>query len=314
MITEEQRLARRSGLFASDVGRGMTGHWVQVALEKLGLQDETDLDDVMEVAIGSKAEKYILDAYESETGATLIRDLDTLIHPDHSWLGCHRDAIDLKAEENIEAKCIGQYNRKQWGDGGDEVPPYVLWQAQTQMACSGHKITKIPVCFVTTTALGLLFLEKSPPITIFEVPKDYELEAHLIDTAKKVWDGILRGETPPPTNLEDVHMLYKKAALTSLEADGSILEAWQALNITKGIIKAKEEEKDNLEFFIKGAMKDAAILALNGVELATWTNNTDGERLDQKKLAKNFPEAYRSCLKNTLGARVFRMKKPKGLL
>lgn len=309
MITEEQRLRRKQGLFSSDVARIMLGQEVQVALEKMGQLEETDLSEVMEINIGSKAEALILDAYERQTGFTLQRNLDTLLHPSYPWLGCHRDAIHEGV--NVEAKTVGYYNRDNWGDGGDEVPDYVLWQVQQQMACSGHTVTKIPVCFISNLSLKYLFLEQAPPITIFEVKKDYELEAYLIQKAGDVWGCVQSGITPIPRTLDDVKLLYPKAIEPAVEADDDIELAWKRLLEIRQYLKQAEQTEEELKVLLQSYMSTASVLQKGGVTLATWKNARDSERFDEKRFADEHPDLYKQYMVSRMGARRFLVKAPK---
>lgn len=310
MITEEQKEKRRSGLFASDVARIMTGHGVEVALQKLGKIPEDDLSDVLEVAIGFKAEPLILTAYEKKTNLAVQRNLDTIIHPQLPWLGCHLDALVINPHQNVEAKAIGTYNRPEWGEGGDEVPPYVMWQVQTQMACTGAEVTDIPVCFVSNVALKNLFLDQPPPINIFRVRKDYDLEAYLIEKATEVRTCIEQGITPKPLSLNDVKLIYPKALIPEIEATDEIAEKVRDLILIKAAKKKAEDVEKFLALEIQAFMGPASqILKKDGRVLATWTNNKDGEWFDKNKFANDYQELYSQYTEDKLGPRVFRPKK-----
>src|SRR5260370_23083979 len=253
MITQEQRELRKDGLFSSDVARIMTGHGVSVALEKLGTLEVKDFSDVMEINIGWKAEPLILDAYEQLVGVKIRRNLDTEFHSELKWLGCHRDGD--RPNINIEGKTVGSYNRHQWGDGGDEVPDYVLWQVLEQMAVSGQMVTDIPVCFVGAKTLKYLFLEQSPPITIFQVKKDFELEDFLIKKSQNVWNCIQQGITPAPENLNDIKLLYSKATDPAVEATEEMFAFWKELLEVKATLKTASTREDELKFKIQSFME-----------------------------------------------------------
>jgi predicted phage-related endonuclease len=147
LITHEQRERRKSGLFASDVARIMTGHSVAVALEKLGLQEPANLDDDEGVQLGNLFEPRVLDSYEAATGSKIIRAPDTMRHPKMPWLGCHLDGYAPPAV--VESKAYSIFNRGEWGTAGsDEVPANILWQTQAQMLVAGADHADVPVCFI----------------------------------------------------------------------------------------------------------------------------------------------------------------------
>lgn len=310
MITQEQREARKDGIFASDVGRIMLGGGVLVALEKMGKRERDDFEDDMEINIGWKSEPLVLSAYEQRIGVRVQRDIPTERHSVHGWLGCHRDA---SWSRNVEAKTVGMYNRHLWGDGGDEVPDYVLWQVQAQMAVSGHTVTDIPVCFVSNLALKHIVLDQPPPITIYQVPKDYVLEDYLIYKSKEVWDCIQEGITPPPRNSSDVLLIYPKAILPAVQADEAIYELWKQLLVAEEERKEAEKKEAELKFKIQSFMTaaEALILTNNSKPLVTWKNDRDTETLDKKLVEKRYPEVYKECLVPKLGARKFLIKRPK---
>lgn len=289
----------------------MLGEDVRVALEKLGVVEEENFDDVMEINIGSEAEPFVLDAYENHLGltGTLQRNLDTLLHPEYTWLGCHRDAWHPGV--NVEAKTVGPYNRDQWGDGGDEVPDYVLWQVQQQMAVSGDLVTDIPVCFINGHTLKYLFLRQPPPITIFQVRKDFELVDYLLRKSEHVWECIQQGITPAPRTVQAVNLIYPKAIEPSIEADDNIVQAWRDLLDIKEIKKETDKREAELKHTIQLYMGSAAVLEKGGVTLATWKNDGDGEKFDEKRFADENPELYRKYIVPRQGSRKFLPKAPK---
>lgn len=314
-LTPEQQERRKAGLFASDIARIMEGDGVCVALEKLGQREPEDLEEVREVKIGHKAESLIIDAYATLTrsGASIERTVPTLYHPELPWMGCHLDS--RRPDRNIEAKAIGSYNRHLWGnEGTDQVPDYVLWQVQAQMTITGAMVTDIPVCFIGAQSLKHLFLEEPPPITLFYVPRDYELGEALIKKASHVRSCIEQGTTPAPENLQDIKSVYQRAVEKKVEATPELYVVWQKLVADKTLVKELEDQVDESKFKLQEYMKEADALILiqelTGLELVTWRNDSDGYKFDVKSFEKDHPDLYMQYLKDKPGPRKFLTKDP----
>lgn len=316
MITKVEKERRKSGLFSSDIGRIMTGRGVEVALEKLGYLDNAeeeeteDWDEKQEWKIGKKAEPLILDAYDEMMGVKVERDIGTIMHPTINWMGCHQDA---RWTRNVEAKTVRKEMRHNWGEGGDQVNPYVLWQTVCQMAVSNTGITDIPVCFLHITNVRFLLAEEKPIINLYQIPRDQVLERYMIKKVTSVWEYIQQGVTPPPESLSDIKLIYTKADDPAIEATPDILKFWQELVDVKAILKAKKEKADELEFEIKAFMKnaDALILTAANKPLATWKNDNDGFKFNKSRLEEEKPEIFKEYLEPKPGSRRFLIKAPK---
>ncbi len=311
-ITPEQREIRKAGLFSSDIARIMTGHGVQVALQKLGHIEDNgdDFEELQEFKIGKLAEPFILDAYEKKMGCTLVRDLDTQMHPDIPWMGCH---LDARWTRNVESKTVRKELRYHWGDGGDEIPDYPLWQTIVQMSVTGLLVTDVPVCFLTLNNVRSLLAKEEPIITIFQVQRDFELEDYMIKKATHVKNCIDRGITPEPENLDDIKLIYSKAIDPAVQATPEMLEYWHEIVEVKKVLKEYEQKEKDLKFKMQSYMKaaDALVLTDNVRPLVTWRNDADGERFEKERFEKEHPVLYKSYLKDKLGARKFLVKIPK---
>lgn len=322
-LTPEQKEKRKSGIYASDVARIMIGDSVRLALEKMGEieSDGDDLEDVVEVQIGHLIEPKIMDAYEHEYAPMeLRRSPNTMNHPDYPWLGCHLDAIALGTRDtwlcDVEAKSVGWYRRREWGDGGDEVPDRVLWQVEAQLAAArfnGERFTvaHVPVCFINEESLKQLLVGKIPPISLFVIPADAELEYMLIEKSKQIWNCIETHTLPPPEKIQDVRLLYRKDEGQAVEAPDELKVVHGDLLKLQERIKKAESQEERFKFQLQEFMKSAAILRHENRTIATWKNDRDSSRVDLKKLEENYPEVYKDVLKPTKGARKFLVKEPK---
>ena len=283
MITEAQRERRKTGIFSSDVPRIMNGNGVLVALEKMGAEPEANYDDVIEVEIGQLIEPAILDAYAELEKVDFIRSPDTIRHPVHQWLGAHLDGL-WPGVLDIDSKAVGWYRRSLWGDGGDEIPDDVMWQVQEQMLVAGVNLAKVPVCFINEESLKHLLIwmrdvslgnpPKLPPITVFTISADAELQDHIIQRAGYVWHCVENMEYPLPEKPSDIRLIYKKDTGYAVEATEEIAALWEQALAAQAIKSAADKEEARLKFQIQEFMKDAAELRHNGRTLATFKTNT----------------------------------------
>lgn len=314
MITEKQREKRKNGIFASDIARIMSGEAVPLVLEKMGELEPTDYDDVLEVEVGNVIESKILDAYQLERpGLVLERRPEALefFHPDFERLGCHLDTFATNLPINVEAKSVGDYNRKQYGEGGDDIPSRNLWQVLTQMTVTGVQSTEIPVCFLTPENLKRLITGKLPLINIYVVPHDAELGAYILRRSKEIWHCIETRQLPDiETNL-DVKLIYSRDSGNLVEADEATMQAYLALMEVRGEIKSAEKREEEAILIIQKFMKDASELRWNNERLATWKKDKDSEQLDKKAIQEAYPRATKRFLKKRIGARKFLPKELK---
>mgnify|MGYP001591858716 CR=1 FL=1 len=314
-ITTEQRAARRHGIFSSDVPRIMAGGGVSVALEKLGQQELVEEDPntiALELAAGAKIEKFLLDAYEKQTGSLLMeRSPDTGMHPEFQWLGSHPDAI-RNPKRGVEGKTLGEYNRHLWGDGGDEVPDNVLWQCLTHCAVWGFESVDIPMCVLDANTLKYIVCERPPPIKIFNVPADADLIQRMITECAVVWECVKEGKLPPPVKPSDVRLIYRKDTGAVIEATDEVFAFYCSLTETRKQVSEHSALEEKWAFEIQKFMKDASELRYRGRTLVTWKCSSEGEKVDLKELADSYPSVREACLKTVPGSRRFLPKKLKG--
>lgn len=275
MITDEQRKARLGGIFSSDVPRIMAGDGVKVALEKMGQLEMENLDDVPEIQLGRLVEPRVLDAYEKLNGdSPMRRSPPTMRHPKHDWLGAHLDAFTQT--EVVEAKSVGWYNRREWGEPGtDEIPDRVLWQVQEQLAVSRLSVAKVPVCFLSEAALVAFATGNPLPIEVYVVPADADLEAYIVEKCGKVWEHVKAKTMPEPETPQDARLLYRKDTGKVIEATEEIALAHLDLLRLIAIGKTAEREIDEHKAYLQAFMKEASEIRYKGQTIATWKLTKD---------------------------------------
>ncbi len=328
MITEEQRLRRKNGIFSSDVSKIMTGKAVQVAAEKLGLVEPDDISGKTNVRLGNALESHVLDSFERMSGCgEMIRSPDTMYHKTHSWLGCHLDALILNPREVVEAKVFAAQALYKFGEeGGDEMPPARLWQGLTHMAVTDCLVVHIPVLSVTLDTLSKILCDGKIPdeaIYYYKIDNDehaqYAINELMIPKCKQVWECIQSGgidllaaidDDGEVLNTEAASLLYRNDQEGPMAADPKALSLIEALNYAKEDHKAAAKAVDGLSEMVKRIMKNHSEIVINGIDapLVTWKQAKGKKLLNEEKLKEEFPEAYKACLENQDGSRRFLVK------
>ena len=83
---------------------------------------------------GHKWESTAIDDYELDSGNTVVRDPDFVIHPEHDWLGCTPDGL-IGEDGLVEIKC--PYYAKKLYSLSDK--PMYLYQCYLQLIITGRK-------------------------------------------------------------------------------------------------------------------------------------------------------------------------------
>lgn len=308
MLTDEQLKVRARGIFATDIARIMTGHGVQVTLEKMGEIEREDIGDLPTVRLGNILEAPVLQAFSALTGLACEPSPRTQMHPTIAWLGAHPDALGQEGADlfTVECKAWSPIARQQFGEAGtDEVPDYVLWQAQAQLAVTGGAKTYVPACFTTPENMIKYVTRGEVEIELFCVQRSDALIERLIAQGELVWDCIQEGRLPEPVNIGDAVLLYRRDKGTAINASHEIAVAHRRLMQIRPELKRLTVEHDALKDAIQRYMGEAAELYEDGRLLATWKKARDGMRFDEDAFAKVQPELYAKFMKQTIGSRRF---------
>lgn len=181
----------------------------------------------------------------------------------------------------LECKTASPFNQSDWGElGTDEVPMSYLVQCLWYLA-----ITNIERCDV-----AVLF--GNSDFRIYEVYRDKELEELIISKAAAFWHEHVLADTPPPAQCESdyQHLFSKEVTGKAVEADLSVCELAQKLQVLNSEIKSKEMEVSQIKQTIMGQMGEAELLTYQGKVLATWKSPKPSYRIDSKRLEAEHPE------------------------
>jgi putative phage-type endonuclease len=259
---------------------------IEVWMEKTG-KAVKQLDS-LPLRFGSFAEEFVASEYSRSTGFELLHDESIHIHPEHSFMSAHIDRFVLENGSIpcriLECKTANPFTliaSSEWGEvGSDEVPMSYLSQCIWYMAITNLDRVDLAVLFGNSD------------FRIYEITRDRDLEAMVIQKATIFWqEHVLKDIPPPAISEQDCHALFGKGDPDrSIEAKEETLELTKRLQILNSEIEVREEEISSIKQSIMNQMQEAEILTYQGKVLATWKAPKPSFRLDSKRLELDHPE------------------------
>jgi putative phage-type endonuclease len=175
--------------------------------------------DNLPVRFGSFAESFVASEYASQTGYSLVHSETKVAHPEHPFMVGHIDRFVFDSGVNddgsdhhpfnsngscvashlLECKTASPFNQSDWGElGTDEVPMSYLVQCLWYLAITNLERCDVAVLFGNTD------------FRIYQIERDVELEALLINQAHHFWTEYVQADQPPPAqNSSDYQALFK---------------------------------------------------------------------------------------------------------
>jgi putative phage-type endonuclease len=260
---------------------------LEVWMEKTG--KEVRQIDSLPLRFGSFAEAFVASEYARATGFELMHDESIYIHPTHPIMSAHVDRFILgnglgkPATRLLECKTANPFARGEWGEPGtDQVPMSYLCQCIWYMAITGIEQCDLAVLFGNSD------------YRIYEIARDLELEALVIEKALHFWNEYVLKDIAPPAQTEgDYQALFKKSDPSkTIEANPKTVELirqLQSLNKQSGDV---EEEITQIKQHIMNEMKEAEVLSHQGNVIATWKAPKPSFRLDSKRLEQEEKEVF----------------------
>jgi putative phage-type endonuclease len=260
---------------------------LEVWMEKTG--KEVRQLDSLPLRFGSFAEEFVASEYARATGFELLHDESIYIHPTHPMMSAHVDRFILghglnnPATRLLECKTANPFARGEWGEPGtDQVPMSYLCQCIWYMAITGIEQCDLAVLFGNSD------------FRIYEIARDLELEAIVIEKALHFWNVYVLKDTPPPAQTEgDYQALFKKSDPSkTIEANPktvALIRQLQYLSMQSGDV---DEQITQIKQHIMNEMKEAEVLSFQGNVIATWKAPKPSFRLDSKRLELEEKEVF----------------------
>ena len=260
---------------------------LDVWMEKTG--KEVRQLDSLPLRFGSFAEEFVASEYARATGFELLHDESIYIHPTHPMMSAHVDrfilggGLNKPATRLLECKTANPFARGEWGEPGtDQVPMSYLCQCIWYMAITGIEQCDLAVLFGNSD------------FRIYEIARDLELEALVIEKALHFWNEYVLKDTPPPAQTEgDYQALFKKSDPSkTIEANPKTIELIRQLQTLSTQSGDVDEQITQLKQHIMNEMKEAEVLSYQGNVIATWKAPKPSFRLDSKRLELEEKEVF----------------------
>ncbi len=290
---------RSKYLGGSDVGAilGLSPYKtpLDVWLEKTGKQSEPK--DSLPLRFGSFAESFVANEYARATANALTEYPLAICHPEYPYLQGHIDRF-ITADSNsapfsddgsctashiLECKTANPFTQSQWGDtGSDEVPMSYLAQCHWYLS-----LTQLERC-----DLAVLF--GNSDFRIYQIYRDKDLEATLIDTAIQFWQKHVITDVPPTgQTVGDYQKLFNKEVPgKTKEASDEIQALIKTIKDINAVIDTKEQELEAIKKLIMEQMQEAQELIYEGKVLATWKRPKASFRFDSKRFEAEHPDLF----------------------
>ncbi len=169
---------RRKGIGGSDAGAIMAGEWLPLWEVKTGRKKDENLDWVLPVQMGIITEDLNRRWFAHEEGPHVsTENCESLTHPKYGFMRCNLDG--RVGDALFEAKHVNAFSKP------EEVVARYYWQLQHCLAVAGADLIHLSVFF------GTLKWE------CFEVARDEDAIAQLIERERAFWNYV-EGDEPPP--------------------------------------------------------------------------------------------------------------------
>ena len=287
---------RRTGIGGSDVAPILgLSPWrtpYQVWEDKTGRGEEQP--DSPALYWGRLLEDPIRQAYADRTGLVVTKPDCMFSSATHPFMHANLDGI-AQDGRLVEFKTSSRADG--WGEEGtDDIPEYYMTQVQHYMA----------VMEADRTDIGVLIGGRD--FRIYTVAADKELQQMLIDEETKFW-ALVKTDTPPEVHSSSDAARRWQAATAKkvLDADATLLTAWQDLCAIRSQMDGLKAQEDELKATLMNGMQDAVTLKAFGKTLASWSLPSSRKTVDSKLLKEEYPEVYERVLKKSAPQRTFRI-------
>jgi putative phage-type endonuclease len=277
-LTTEQLAVRKVG--GSDVATilGLNTFKTQLELyhEKRGTLEIDDLSDNPNIAAGNLLEDGIADLAQWHLTRRWNREVKlrrsnvTKINPSYDWITIHIDRDVVGEDRGVELKNVGARAAKAWGEQDtDEIPTYYLPQVHTYMLVMDYPVWTVAAYF------------GGGDMRIYEVARDPEWDALIVERTRTFWQGVLDG-TPPQLDFTNYGAVERVLKRLYPGTDGSTVQATEALDHWFAVML----EARDLASEYKAAFEGARLHLLHAMKNAAIYQSLSGMRLVRKKVQR----------------------------
>ena len=290
---------RAQAWWATDSRRAVSGHLLDVLLEKRGEKERADLSGVEAVQMGLFLESAIGRLWEEQTGIS-VRDLDLAgTHSTEPWLRAHGD---FWTGDNglLEVKNFGDHQFRKYPEMDDH---WSKLPEQDIVQCI-HEATvfNVPHIYFAVLFGGQRF-------RWWKIDVTDEMKSDFIQRAATWWGMHKTCQLPSPETVEQAQSIYRKDDGTSMMATKVIEEYVEALKHLKSQIKELEAKEEFAQAKLMAFMGDKAELVnVAGDILVTWKTAKASKRFNAKRFEQENPKLYEQYKDETAGSRRFLVK------
>lgn len=260
--------------------------------EKRGLipHDATEATEAMDM--GREIEPFLAAAFTRRTGLFVAGEQMMLRHRTEKWARATVDGLVFEGPSGTGDACdvglaLGGFEAKyDNGSPWDEVPVHYQCQAQWQAFVAGWE----RVWFGVLHGWGRY--------RIYEVERDDEAIAALVEVCSKFWhENVLGGVAPPlgggnrKATAEALGRAFGEGGGGEVEIEG-YAEHVASLRYLKRERKALTEQITDLENVLKAELGEAEVGLIDGRPAVTWKRTTS-RRLDVKRHRAESPGCHK---------------------
>lgn len=285
---------RKSAWWATDSRRAVSGHLVDVILEKTKGKERADLSDIEAVQMGIIMQPTIGKIFQEQTGLA-VRDLDLAgTCPTEPWLKAHGD-FELENGELLEVKNFhaSQINKyPDMDDSGLRLPEPDLVQCVHEAVVFNRSVVYFAVLFG-----GQAF-------RYWKIDVTDEMKLEFIKRAAVWWAYCQTNTFPPAETPDQARAIFQKDDGSIIMANAMIEEVINATKAVKEQIKHLEEREARGLTILQNFMGDKAeIQSVAGETLVTWKSAKASMKFDPKLLKSGMPDLYEKFTVETKGSR-----------
>jgi predicted phage-related endonuclease len=254
----------------------------QAWLEFIDPSTREDLSENEDIEAGNELEEAIFRWGVKRTGLSIVGEQfvqyspAASFHPDYPFMRARPDGLVIRGDgeivAGIECKNRNLFKRKQYGestgaDDTDAVLPTEAIQCHHNMAVTG-----IP-------KWHLFVLTGGNRLKTYVIRRDQSVCDAIIHRCSEFWEMVQSKTPPPPTNVNDCHLMWpKEAPGRAVEASDEVAAMVDRLRNLKASAGDLEVQIDLAAFKVKSFLKDGEILTRGGKQLASWKADKRGVR------------------------------------
>lgn len=281
-FTKQQKEIRAGGITGSEIGKlvGVSRFGGPISVYEthvLGINP----DKTLAMELGGLVETPICRLYARRTGNRVYRTT-TLVAANNPLCRATPDRLVYEQSSSdpiavLEAKHSSWRDRKNWGDGLDEISEEHVPQVTWEMAAAGLNRADVAVLF-----------DKNE-FKIYTVEFNQELFDGMYELAERFWTDHILAKTPPEPDASNQYREFlghafpgETSNLIESDADASLLAA--GLRDLIMMVKEDEQMVEAKRQQIKLLIGDAAGLVGDWGKI-TWKKNKDSQKVDWKAAA-----------------------------